>query len=591
MAEYQDPLADEQIKIYDDLVSKRRQVADNDWQYIAQYALPQDSNITTQKTPSVSGWTDQIYETTLIRSIEVLASGMYNWWTPQGQPWAEYDLREEQKVQLRGNSGGDENPGDDSATIFLAKASDRAMKELGRSNFYMAKATSDIGLAAFATDLMLVDESDTGNELFNFIHVKIGTYVIEENYKGIVDTVRREVEMTYRQIKQKFNKPGDVIPERMARMAKGASGNKKKFKIVHCIFPREDSKRLPGARDGKNKPFASVYIAYDFKETMRVSGYDETPILCRRFKKWVTPYGYGPAYIALPEARQINYMQQFLDSAAEMHLYPRTLIPSSLEGDVDLRAGGVTVYDENEAGAKPEEWGTVSDYKLGLDLLEKKKEAIRDACFVDAFKLLNSAPLLDKEMTAYEISQRQAEQLQNMTPLDARTVIEFINPLMTRVFGIMLRANKLGTPPDSLLQDKGDGKKQMIMPEIVVTSRFNDAMRALKNRGIEETFKFLMPIVENMQKPEILDNYDLDKIARGYGRNAAVSPDDLRPMKGPNSVAMIRAQRKQMMDAQRAAAMAEQMGKAGAGLGRSPQFVQDQAEQALTGGKKNRNAA
>jgi hypothetical protein len=572
-----DKLAEEQLRRYDDLVTKRKAERDNDWQIIAAYSLPQDSNITTQKTEGISGWTDLIFDTTTIHAMETLASGLGNWWTPPNQPWAEYGAPDEIKQ--------DEHAGADEATSWLGKASEKAMRELGRSNFYMTKGMGDTGLAVFATDLILVDESNSGRDLFNFVHCKIGTYVIEEDYRGIVDTVRREIEMTYRQICQMFDQPGDNIPQKMADQCKGAKGPQKKLKVIHCIFPREDSDRLPKRRDGANKPIASVYISFEFKECIRTSGYDESPILCRRFKKWATAWGYGPGYLALPDARQVNYVQQYLDALAELHAYPRTQIPDSLDGDVDMRAGGATVVngDDMARGVMPKEWATVGDYKLGVEMQEQRRQAIRDACYVDAFKLLNSQPLLEKEMTAYEISQRQAEQLHGLTAVDSRTIPEFINPLMQRIFGIMFRAGKLKNPPESLYQEAGDGKKGLVMPAIVVTSRFNDALRALKNRGTEETVKFLMPMTE--QKPELWDNFDLDDMAVGYAENTGMSPSSIRKKTGPNSVAAIRQQRAQMQAAQRQAQLAEMLGKAGKGLGGSPQFMQDAVKDAMPGAK------
>lgn len=570
-----DKLALELLRKYENLLAKRKAERDDDWQFIAQYFLPQDSNITTQKTESVSGWTDQIFDTTAIHAAEVLAAGLFNWWTPQNQPWAEYDVPDELTVD------GSEN---DDAIQWLGEAADKAMAELGRSNFYPVKATGDLGLSVFATDCIVVDESDTGNELFNFVHCKVGTYVIDENYKGYVDVLMREIDMTYRQVKQKFNKPGDDIPEKMADQAKGTTGNNKKFKILHCIFPREDSDRLPNRKDGANKPVASVFVALEFKKTIRVSGYDENPILCRRFKKWVTQYGYGPSYLALPDARQVNYVQQYMDALAELHAYPRVLIPSNLEGDVDLRAGGSTTFDENMPAAMPKEWASVGDYKLGIEMQEGRRQAIRDAFYVDAFKLLNSPPLLDKDMTAFEISQRQAEQLQNITAVDARQIVEFINPLMNRVFGIMFRAGKLGRPPERLMQPAGPTAKALVLPKVVVTSRFNDALRALKNRGTDETFRFALQVHEANPQAGIMDVFELDDVIRGYARNSGMAPDEIRKTKGPNSVQSIRAARAAVLQQQRQAQLAAELGKAGRGLGGSPQFmqdaVQDQMEQA-----------
>ena len=577
-----DALAKEQIKRHSDLMAKYKAVFSDDHQTISQYFLPQDSDINVEKTEGIASWTQQIFDTTAIQAAQVLQSGLFNWWTPPNQPWTEYEPPEELKQS--------DDIGD--ATNWLGTASDKFLREIGRSNFYPVKAMGDLGLGVFGTDTIIFDQSDEGEEIFNFIHCKIGTYTIEENYKGIVDTLRREFKMTYRQMKQKFSGRGDFIPTKISDQCRGDTGMAKEFRILHCIFPRDDSKRLKGAKDGPNKPVASVYIAMDFQCTIRESGYDETPILCRRFAKWGTgaAWGYGPAYLAIPDARQVNYVQQYLDALAELHAYPRILVPNELEGDVDLRAGGTTPKGSNPED-KPEEWATVGDYKLGMEMQEQRRQAIRDAFYNDAFKLLNSQPLLDKEMTAYEISQRQAEQMQSIAALNSRQIPEFHNPLGYRGFGIMLRSGKLGTPPKALQQDLGDGKSAIVRPDVLVTSRFNDALKALKNRGTEATLQFLAPIAEAHPELGIYDNFVMDDVAVETGRNNGMAADLFRKKTGENSVAAIRSARMKMQQQQRAAAMAEQVSKAGKNLGSAPPFMQEQAEQALTGGKDKKRAA
>lgn len=562
-------LVTEQLTIHEELCAERDTRFAVDWQTISSYFYPNQSDVNTTKTENIAAWTQNIYDTTGVQSAQVLAAGMFNWWTPPNQPWAEYGTPEELKQESEG-----EEDAEDNASQWLGKASDGTMRELGRSNFYTIKGDSDMGLAVFGTDLVLMDESDTGTELFNFIHCKIKTYTIQENYKGVVDTVRRELEMTLRQIKQKFAKTGDNVPTKMEEQ--GKKDPKRKFKILHCIFPREDSERLPKAKDGANKPIASVYIAMEFKEVIRISGYDESPILCRRFAKWGTGavWGYGPAYLALPDARQVNYVQQYLDALAELHAYPRVLVPDNLDGDVDLRAGGTTTFDSS-SNTLPQEWATAGEYKLGLEMQERRRQAIRDAFFVDAFKLLNSQPLVDKEMTAYEVSQRQAEQLQGITPTFTRSVPEFINPLMQRAFGIQFRAGKLRNPPESLMQPLGEGKAALVMPEVVVTSRFNDALRALKNRGAEETMRFILPWMEI--KPELADVFNWDKTVRGYGQNSGMAPDDFLTER---EVLKLRGARAQLQQQQRVLMQAQQMAETGKNLEASPEFMKEQARQA-----------
>jgi len=574
-----DKLSKELLERYGGLKSKRDGIWLSDWQYISQYALPKDSDIQTTKTEGVSGWTELVFDTTMIEAAHALKTGQYNWLTPPNQPWGEYVVPDELKTK------DDDDPGIDEATKWLAHASDVIREERARSNFYSVVDMAYLGVSVFATDLMIVEEGK--KTLFNYRHARIGTYCIEEDDEGVVDTTFREFEMTYRQAKQLFQRKDDKIPEDMERQCRGAKGLGKKFKFLHCIFPREDSDRLPERKDGANKPVASVYIAMDFpnEEPVRVSGYDEQPALCQRFSKWGTdsPWGYGPSYLALPIARQLNYVQQFLDALAELHAYPRVLTPDNLDGDVDLRAGGNTVYDSANPNAKPEEWATVGDYKLGMEMQEQRREQLRDAFMNKAFKLLNSMPLLDKKMTAFEIAQRQAEQLGDFTPTLGRRITEFLNPLMMREFGIAYRAGKLGQAPDSLMVDLGNGKRGLAMPKVVISNRLTDALKALKNRATEETFQFLMPQVET--NPQVLDIFDMDKVNADYALNSGMAPDSMRPKKGANSVAAIRQARAQQIKAQQAAQAAEQLGKAGAGLGKSPQFLQDAAEEQMTGGK------
>lgn len=567
------PLAAELIKRYGSLKAERDAKFTTDWQQISQYFLPQDSDINVMKTEGVTGWTDQIFDTTAIECAQTLKTGQYNWLTPPQQPWGEFSMPEE----LRGQDGFDEG------VKWLGEASDRYMREQGRSNFYSIASLSYLGVGVFGTDFILCEEGS--KTVLNYRHAKIGTYCIEEDDEGVVDTTFREYEMTFRQMKQKFNKPDDFMPEDLERQAKGAEGLKKKFKILHAIFPRTDSERIPTRKDGANKPIASITIALDFMACIRISGYEEQPAMVSRWDKWGTnsPWGYSPAYLTLPIARQLNYVQMYMDALAELHAYPRTLIPDSLDGDVDLRAGGSTTFDSQHPEALPREWATAGDYKMGLELQNQRREQMRDAWMVRAFKLLNSQPLIDKKMTAFEIAQRQAELLGDFTPTLGRRTTEWLNPLCLRGFGICYRKGIFGQAPDILMQDAGGGKKALVMPQVLITNRLTDSLRSLKNRAVEETMQFVLPIVEQTQKPELLDVFMLDDVIHNYGENAGMSPDELRGAKGKDSIESIRQARAQMMQQQRQLQAMETMGKAGAGLGRSPQFLQDQAQQELTG--------
>jgi hypothetical protein len=558
-----DPLAKEQLRRYEDQKAARSSVFDPAWQRLSNYFLPQTSDIQTQKTEGTENWTDRIYDTTAIQAAQVLKSGQRNWLTPSNEPWFTFDPPE----HLRGEGDGDE------ASQWFGRATDIALKEFERSGFYAAVNMDYLAVGVFGTGCIFCDEGKTS--ALNFRSFKIATYTIGENDEGIVDEVRREFELTTRQACQMFTL--EKLPASIQKAYESSRGQDKKWKFVHCIFPREDSERMPRKSDGANKPIASVYIEKESQKVVRVSGYDEMPAMVSRFDKWGTdsPWGYSPAFLCLPEARQLNFISQYVDALAELKAYPRVLIPSNLDGDVDLRAGGPTVFDETMGeGGMPREWASVGDYQLAIDLMNRKSEAINRAFFVNIFQMLEQ--LADKKMTAFEIAQRQSERLEQFTSTFDRRVTEFLNPLLRRVFGMLYRQGRFGPAPSSLLVQTGHNSVGLAMPEINITSRISLALKALRNTGIVNTLSVVTPLAE--QKPEVLDNFDLDFTVRDISRNYGSPPDLLRPMK---KVMEIRQQRAKMQQAQQALELAQGAAKAGKDLGKAPEAMQEQMQGAL----------
>lgn len=527
------------------------------------------SSINTQKLPgTVSGWTDRVYAATPILAAGVLAAGQRNWLTPSSEPWAAYEAPE-----FLSASGMEDDL--DEAKSWLANATEVVMKKIAQSNFYgQVNIDYDI-IGVFGTGMLFVDEGKRSR--LNFRQFKPWFLTIEENDEGIVDSVNRAFELTTRQAVQQFGL--DNVGEKIAKAYKQDGQMSKKWKFLHSCFPREDSKRIKGRMTGDNKAIASVYIAVDDIQCVEVSGYDEMPYLCSRFRSWgaETVWGYGPAYLTLPEARQLNYVSQYTDALSELKAYPRLLYPDNLEGDVDLRAGGVTTFDTSIPNGKPEEWMTAGDAKSAEENMQKKKDAINQAFYVDMFTML--ATLQDKDMTAYEIAQRLGEKLEQFTPVFDRRVTEFLNPLLLRCFGICFRAGDFGEPPDSLLVSTDGGKtRQLAMPQIAITSRISLALRALQNQGMINTMSAILPVAE--REPEVLDNFNLDTWARTLSRNYGTPADSMRSLK---DVAKRRAARQQAAAAQQAADLAQKMGGTMADLGKAPKEVQKAVISQFTG--------
>lgn len=564
-----DLLAREQCERHDELKAIRDAQFRATWQLLSQYNLPQQSNINTQKLPgNITSWTQEIYETTAIQSAQVLAAGQRNWLTPSSEPWGAFEPPEYLTVE------GKEQDKDEAAQ-WLANATDIAMRELARSNFYAMVNIDYTTISVFATGMLFVEEGR--KTALNFRQFKPWDITIEEDCEGIVDTVRREFPLTTRQAVQQFGI--DKVGKKIAEAYGSGKDMAKKWRFLHACFPRDDSQRLPDRKDGPNKPIASVYIAMDECICIEVSGYDENPYLCSRFQSWGadTPWGYGPAYLTLPDARQLNYVSQYRDALAELKAYPRLLYPDNLEGDVDLRAGGVTVFDASVNNGAPREWMPVGDDKAAEENMVRHADAIKNAFYVPMFQLL--ANLADKKMTAYEISQRLAEKLELFTPVFDRRVTEFLNPLLKRVFGILYRMGKFGQAPQGLMISTDGGKTQhLAMPEIAITSRISLALKALKNQGIESTLQTIMPLAQ--MRPDVLDNLELDTMVRDLARNNGVPPDVLTKLK---KMAAFRQQQAQHQAQQQAAMMAQQLAGTAKDLGKAPPQLQQAIGQQMSG--------
>ena len=82
---------------------------------------------------------------------------------------------------------------------------------------------------------------------------------------------------------------------------------------------------------------------------------------------------------------------------------------------------------------------------LGLNMEEQRRNAIRQAFFVDQL-LLGQGPT----MTATEVLQRNEEKMRLLGPVLGRLQAELLQPMISRSFALLLRGGLLPTPPEEL---------------------------------------------------------------------------------------------------------------------------------------------
>jgi hypothetical protein len=214
----------------------------------------------------------------------------------------------------------------------------------------------------------------------------------------------------------------------------------------------------------------------------------------------------------------------------------------------------VTVFDPNNPNAVPREWGMQGRYDMGIDRANHRREAINKSFHVDLFQMFNTID--QKNMTAREVAERASEKLYMFNPTYSRMTSELFNPLLKRIFAVLLRAGHLPQPPMALVQEGPDGFS-LPDPEMEYNSRIALAIRQLENSSIMQTMDMYLPLTEI--RPEIWDNLDADTAFRDSAKNSGMPTRWVRDMQEMEAIREQRAQQQQQAEAVQ---QAEQLGKA-----------------------------
>lgn len=475
-----------------------RSTWDSWWQDLADFVSPRKAEITEKEHFPSEVKERRLYDSTAVQANMTLGQGQLAYITPLEERWFTVEPPDDMQS--------------DAAFAYYSKCGEIMAIALATSNFYSEMHESYLDRSGFGTCNLYVEESLANKSGLVFDACPNGSYSIAENSEKLVDTVFREKEMTAVQMAQEFGE--DNLPKEVLKALKKADDRWKTFVVVHAVYPREDRDTLK--LDSVNMPLASCWFMPKEKHLLREKGYSTMPYLVSRYLKWGTgAYGWCPGWVALPAARQLNFLEKLMDGLAEVELYPRMLIPSTLEGEVDMTAGGVTIYNPFQ-NAKPETWGTGGNYQAGIDRAEVKRKQINDAYHVDLFHMFAQ---LEKQMTAREVAERAGEKLIQFSPTFARLGTEMLSPLLDRVFRILNQQGKFPMPPPEVLAQDRMGF-HLRPPKVVFKSRVALAIRALQSSGFIHLLETLNPLMAI--DPSVRHIINVPVAAKGLGRNYGV---------------------------------------------------------------------
>lgn len=508
------------------------------WKDLAQYFAPRRGKFLVSANDSTRGRRkdQRIVDNTSLLAARVMASGMMAGISSPARPWFRLRL-----VDERANDA----PG---ARAWLDEVQKRMLHVFAKSNLYNCLHTLYGELGVFGTAALWVDEDE--EDVVRGYTLTVGEYWLASSRRLAVDTVYRTLWWTVRQIVDAFGRDA-VSPGVRANYDNGQFDTE--YEIVQAIEPNPNA-QPPNVRGAKNLwngtvskhlPFRSVWFErgqQGDRALLRVSGYSEFPCMAPRWDVVGSDtWGSGPGWTALGDAQQLQTQQRRKLEAIDKQVKPPMVGPPSLRNEpATLLPGGITyVADPSGQSFRPAIDVRVDLSHLGADIAETQGR-IKQAFYADLFLMMAESDR--REITAREIDERHEEKMLMLGPVLERLHDELLDPLVSRVFAIMMR-NKLLPPAPPAVLATG--------LQVEFTSMLASAQKAAATGAIERFWQFGAQI--GAVKPEALDRLDPDGTMDAYADMTGVPASVLVDLRRAEAVRQARlkaqAQEAQMQKA------------------------------------------
>ena len=493
------------------------------WQEILDYVMPRKAEITFLRSRGEKR-TEVLFDSTAITANNLLAASLQGTLTSPSLPWFSLKLRDDDANKIR------------DIQIWLEDTARRMYAVFNESNFNTEVHEMYLDLCSVGTSAIFVEEANEGflqgGLHFNTLH--IAEYFIQENSTGRVDTLYRKYKMTARQAVQEFGE--DNVGTKIKEAVKAKPDTQ--FNFIHAVEPTSDYERSVGMKAKTKLPFHSCHVCFEDKMVVRTGGYNEFPYLVPRWSKATGEiFGRSPSYNALPDIKTLNKAVEIGLKAWAKAIDPPLLVTDDgVIGRVRMTPGGITVV-RSDTAIKPLQIG--SNWQI-TDLKENQlRTAIRQAYYSDQLQLQEGP-----QMTATEVQVRYELMQRLLGPTLGRFQTEFLNPLIERVFGIMLRSDALTPRPSEM---EGMNMDIEYVGPLARSQRMEEAI------AVERLYQLAMQVVQ--VDPTIMDVIDHEQAIRMRATLLGVPKTVLR---GEDEVAEIREQRAAAQQQAQEQAMAQQ---------------------------------
>lgn len=463
-------------------------------------------------------------------ALRVLASGMQAGLTSPSRPWFRLTVPD---IAL-----ADYEP----VKEWLGFVQSLMYEVFGKSNFYNVTHQFYGQLAGPGTAAMYIEEY--GGAGISCRCFDVGSYWLANNRHGVADVFVRLSKMTAAQMAEMF---GEEACSQEVRRALRYGSREEPFSVWCAIEPNGEWRESAMGWRGMRFRCAYWQDGAGTDEFLRIAGFHEMPVMAARWDVGDgRVYGRSPSWTALGDCRMLPQLESACLSGLDRMVDPPLVAPSALLNKIDTLPGGVTYYDD--MGNAPIR-GLYDAVQLPIQYIDAKiaavTERIKSVFFNDLFMMLTASN--QSGMTAREITERHEEKLLMLGPVIERTKFELLDPVIDRVFGILLRAGALPPPPEEL---------SGVPLQVDYISILAQAQKMTGLASMNELASMTAALVQ-IGKPEAVDKLNADQFVDEAGRMLGVPPGVVL---SDEDVAELRRQREeaarqQQLEAQAAAAM------------------------------------
>lgn len=318
-----------------------------------------------------------------------------------------------------------------------------------RANFASQVSEVFMSMGAFGTGALFIEDGMSKGILYRSVPLS-QLYLLEDAW-GNIDTVFWRYPLTARQAKQRWPQG---LPENIEKVLE--TDPEKVFEFLHIVEP--NANRQYGDKSYRGMRFSACDVSVEGKKLLGEGGYRTMPFAISRYT--IAPgevYGRSPAWDALADIKTVNEMSKTSLRYGQLVTDPPWLTASvDAMNPFSVRPGAINAGYLNERGEKlAVSAAPQGDPRIGLELMDQRRQAINRAFLVTLFQILVETP----EMTATEAMLRAQEKGALLAPTMGRQQSEFLGTITEREIDILSNAgvfdDALGPMPEPLAEAGG----------------------------------------------------------------------------------------------------------------------------------------